>query len=663
MKSRVLLFFIFAWFSVIEVNAQAVKHTYRFYGNFSVALPQCGPDLTQAQPLGNCPSAPTPGDFIEDALPCGAKRQVYHNNLNWGLAYPNTTGVIKGTYTIQMYVRVTDWGKEWSRIIDFSIGKADEGIYFKNTAGSEERCLDFYPFGIVGSCPYFNSSTYYLLTFTRNGLTGIFDVYVNNTLFASYNDTRGMYVGKAGVPIYIFRDDAATACDSGEANFAYLSFTDQYSTQSNVEAVAEQICYTASINATADFAINPNPSCGYPANVNVIYTGDIEAPGTGYIFDWDWDGGTVVSGTGMGPFVVNWNTPGTKDITLVVTNTSCNKTLTNKKPANISSLDLVTSLDAGACTNTDEATITVTAINGVSPYEYSIDSVNYQKETEFKVTPATYRVYVKDGEGCISIKEVTVDSLDITAVQTIGDTVICEGQQVKLLTTSNATAFSWFPGTGLDNSSAVSPIAAPTVTTQYIVTATKNNCPVQDTVTITVVPDIEVIVTPDTEIQPGIPFQLSASSPQLDGQAGVIYIWMPPTGLDNPAIENPVATILSSKTYVIKITSPDGCAGTSQVNLNVIPPPSIFVPSAFTPNGDGKNEILRLVTNKITALNYFQIYNRWGEVVFYSNQLDQGWDGRFKTAEPVAGHYVFKLEGITEEGKTIKKEGTVLLIR
>lgn len=663
MKSGVLVFFIVAWFSITLVNGQSEKHTYRFYQNFSVAQPECGSDLTQAKSLGTCPGAATPGSYIDDVLPCGVKRKVYHNNLSWGLMYPNTTGIITDTYTIQMYIRVTDWGKEWARIIDFSNGQADEGIYFKNTNGSTDRCLDFYPFGISGACPFFKSSAYYLLTFTRNGQTGVFDVYVDNKLFATYKDTKGIYVGKAETPIYIFRDDEALACDSGEANFAYLSFTSKYSSQNDVNIASTSICYTASINAAADFSINPNPSCGFPENINIAYTGDIVTPEIGYTFDWEWDGGRVVSGTGTGPFVVNWNTPGSKNVTLKITSTACGNVIINIKQVIISSLDLTTSVQAASCSNAAEATITVTGINGVSPYQYSIDSVNYQSGTTFKVTPDTYRLYVKDASNCISIKEVKVDSVEITTVQTISDTTICEGQQVQLFTTGNATAFSWFPATALNNSSAAEPIASPVSTTDYVVTATRNNCPVQDTVTITVIPKIEVIITPNATIEPNIPFQLNASSPQLDGQPGVSYAWLPPTGLDNPAISDPVATITSSKTYSIKITSPDGCIGTSQVNLNIIPPPAIFVPTAFTPDGDGKNEILQLVTNKISTLNYFQIYNRWGEVVFFSNQLEQGWDGRFKGADPVAGPYVFKLEGIANDGKIIKKEGTVLLIR
>jgi len=663
MKLRLLLLFNFAWISMTPVKAQILKHSYRFYENFQVAQPECGSDLVQAEALGNCNAAATAGSYLDDVLPCGVQRKVYHNNLNWGLMYPNTTGEITDNYTIQMYIKVTEWGKINTRLIDFSNGQRDQGIYFQTKNGSSEHCIDAYPYGIAGICSNFDSSTYYLLTFTRNGKTGILDVYVDNTLVASFNDSGGIYTSKAGTPIYIFRDDISVSCESGQANFAYLSFSNQYSSQSNVSEIVKEICYSASINASADFSINPIPVCSISKNTTVTYTGDIPVPGTGYAFEWNFNGGTIISGNGMGPFVVNWNTPGTKNVTLTITNVACKNSIVNTKQILVGDLELTPAVLPGTCTN-PLATIMANAAKGAPPYQYSIDSVHYQADPVFKVSPKTYQVYVKDANNCVLSKEVTTDPVGAVSIKTINDTTICEGQQVQLFSTSiNAVTFSWLPAKGLDNGSVKDPVANPAVTTQYIITASKDDCIAKDTVNVTVTPKIEVTITPDTEIEASVPFQLNSSSPQLAGQAGISYAWLPPMGLDKPTIANPIATITLSTTYSVKITSATGCSGMSSVNLRVIPPPSIFIPTAFTPDGDGKNEILKPIINNIKSLTYFKIYNRWGEVVFSSNQANQGWDGRFKGAEPVSGTYVFKVEGITDQDKTITKEGSFLLIR
>ena len=662
MKPGILSFLFASWLSVCLANGQQAKNSYRLLEDFIISAPECGPVISTSKAPDTCSSSSSAGNFVEDVLPCGARRKVYHTNRNWGLSYPNTSGIISENYTIQMYLKITDWGINRARIIDFSNGVSDEGIYFKNQNGSSERCIDFYPDGIVGSCPFFNNSIYYLLTFTRNGQTGILDVYVNNSLFVSYNDVNKRYAGKAGTPIYIFRDDAAVSCESGEANFAYLSFSNTYTTQKDVENDFNNICYNANNNSVAEFLIDPNPSCGYPKNINIEYTGSIPASSADYLFEWDWNGGKVVSGTGRGPYVVNWDTPGEKNVTLTITNTICGNKINNTKKANISKLDLTTSVKDATCTD-NLATITLTAVEGIAPFQYSIDSLNYQSDPQFRVKPASYRVRIRDANNCTSVKEVKINEVQSIFVQTRADTTVCKGQQVQLVTASDATSFTWTPSIGLDDISLKDPLAAPSTTSQYIVEAKKEGCVTRDTITISVIPDIELNITPDTTIEPEIPFQLNASSPTLAGKPGVTYSWMPPSGLSDSKISNPVATILSSHTYMVTVTSAEGCSATSNVTLTVIPPAWIYVPTAFTPDGDGKNEVLNLNTKAIKTLYYFRIYNRWGQVIFSADSPDKGWDGRINGAQPVNGVYTYQLEAITEQGVKIRKDGSILLLR
>ncbi|WP_204306850.1 gliding motility-associated C-terminal domain-containing protein, partial [Klebsiella aerogenes] len=73
--------------------------------------------------------------------------------------------------------------------------------------------------------------------------------------------------------------------------------------------------------------------------------------------------------------------------------------------------------------------------------------------------------------------------------------------------------------------------------------------------------------------------------------------------------------------------------------------PEIFVPSAFTPNGDGRNDILKPITVGITQLFYFRIYNRWGQLVFSTSSIGKGWDGTFGGVKQASGTYVFETLG------------------
>ncbi|MCF0053529.1 gliding motility-associated C-terminal domain-containing protein [Dyadobacter sp. LJ53] len=663
MKIRLLFLFLCALSYLPSAFGQTVKHTYRFYETLEVAAPECGPALAPAKALGTCPAPASGGDFISDVLPCGVQRTVYQNNLNWGLMYPNTEGAITNNYTIQMYIKPTNWGTTWARIIDFSNGGSDQGIYFKDKNGSMDRCIDFYPYGIAGACPFFNTNTYYLLTFTRNGQTGIMDVYVDNTLFASYNDEDARYVGKAGTPIYIFRDDQSVSCESGQAHFGYLSFTDQYYSKTDVDKAFNEICFTANINPNADFSIAPLAICKSDQNVAIAYTGTIPVPGEGYTFEWDFDGAQIISGTGMGPYVVKWNSTGEKDVGLTITNIKCGNKIVNIKQATVSDLSLTTTLEPGTCDKTSEGTLTVTGKGGTMPYQFSIDSINYQADASFKLFPADYKVFMKDNDGCVVNEAVKVEFSSNINVQTIGDTTVCAGESVQLFTTSNAQNFAWEAQPSLDNPNVKDPTARPSVTTQYVVNASLGVCNSRDTVTIQVAPAIEVRATRDAIIDINVPFQLVASSPQVTNLSDATFTWSPPNGLDNPSSPSPVATLQTDQSYTVAITSGMGCTGTATVNLRVRQRENLTVPTAFTPDGDGKNEVLNPILNGVTSLTYFKIYNRWGQLMFYTKELNKGWDGTYDGKPAVSGTYVWMIEGISNEGKVMKKNGAVMLIK
>ena len=558
---------------VTLTNGQVVKHSYRFYSNLSVSAPECGPDIAPAQAItgGSCSPAPTAGNFINDVLPkCGTNRIVYHNNMHWGLKYDNINNSITTTYTIQMYVKTNKWGPtSWVRIIDFLSDSetSDIGIYFKRY-DDHHFCLDFWPNSIVGACPFFNDSEYYLLTFTRNGTSGVINVYVNNILFVSYNDSKGQYAAQTGRPIYIFRDKGYAYCESGEANFAYLSFSNQFSSQADVDAVYKDVCSIANRLPVADFSATPNSVCSAAQNLTVTYTGDKLVPETDYILDWNWDGGRVVSGQGMGPYVVNWPTGGVKNVTLTVKNTACGKPLIKTKQISIGNLALSVSAQKGTCSGNNDGSISVNATNGLSPYQYSIDSINYQATNTFSVVPRAYTVYVKDANNCVMSKSVTVDTENDITLKTIADTSLCQGQSIKLMTTSNATGFSWIPSTGLDSPASKDPLATPAGSNTYIVTATKGNCSKKDTVRVTVNPS--VVLMPSSVPKSCGTFLLAANS------NGFVQ-WSGPGVTGSRSTQDSLTVSVSSQaTYKVRASGfADGrCSVEKELQLNFSPPAS-----------------------------------------------------------------------------------------
>jgi gliding motility-associated-like protein len=336
--------------------------------------------------------------------------------------------------------------------------------------------------------------------------------------------------------------------------------------------------------------------------------------------------------------------------------------LDNTKRIVISNPTLTAETISGNCDTGTSGTITLTAADGILPYQYSIDSVSYQTSNVFQVPAGHYRVFVKDGSGCTTAENADVSfSSDIT-VRTMPDTIICVGQSLTLTTTSNAEKFSWTPQTGLDNASTLEPVATPETGTQYVITATKGFCTQTDTVHVHVSPKIEVHVTPDALIEYNVPFQLSATSPQIRNYAGATFLWTPADGLSDASIQSPIAVLQENQSYTVDVTSELGCTGSGQVKLSIKRQESIVIPTAFSPNGDGKNEILLPVVNDIASIRYFRVYNRWGELVFFTDQLDTGWDGSFKGGSAISGTYVWEIEGVSTKGRVISKRGAVMLL-
>jgi gliding motility-associated-like protein len=97
--------------------------------------------------------------------------------------------------------------------------------------------------------------------------------------------------------------------------------------------------------------------------------------------------------------------------------------------------------------------------------------------------------------------------------------------------------------------------------------------------------------------------------------------------------------------------------------VNVYNVKGILVPTAFTPNGDGLNDILRPFTIDIKQLNYFRIFNKWGQLIFESNNTAIGWDGSYQGAPQASGNYVWIAQGIDNKGQVVNQHGQVLLIR
>lgn len=149
----------------------------------------------------------------------------------------------------------------------------------------------------------------------------------------------------------------------------------------------------------------------------------------------------------------------------------------------------------------------------------------------------------------------------------------------------------------------------------------------------------------------------------LRGSGQGSILWSPASGLSDPTILNPVATLQSDATYILSASTPVGCVSRDTVRIKVYRGPEFYVPNAFTPNGDGKNDRFRCLAVGMESVEYFRVFNRHGQLVFSSPGYQDGWDGTIRGVKQPAGTYVWMVKGRDFTGKVHSKSGAATLIR
>ena len=238
------------------------------------------------------------------------------------------------------------------------------------------------------------------------------------------------------------------------------------------------------------------------------------------------------------------------------------------------------------------------------------------------------------------------------------DTAICPGDSLTLNPNPvRGDTYAWHTGVYLSDSNAVQPVVKPITTTLYWTQSTDQfGC--HDTMfeNIAVYPGAVINLGDSVTLYPGQSYQIS---PQTNC---VYFSWQPPLGLSDTSIANPLASPAVNTKYLVRATTEWGCYVTDSININVDPSSIVAVPNAFTP-GTNVNNILYVLKRGIATVKYFRIFNRWGNKVFESNNINIGWDGTYNGKPQPFDVYVYDLQAVTNDGVIFQKTGNVTLIR
>ena len=152
---------------------------------------------------------------------------------------------------------------------------------------------------------------------------------------------------------------------------------------------------------------------------------------------------------------------------------------------------------------------------------------------------------------------------------------------------------------------------------------------------------------------------------QFNATGGDQFFWTPARWLSDTNIYNPLGYYPDTGrySYYVHVTSPYGCMGDDTINVTVVNQAAFYAPTAFTPNGDGKNDVFRPLAVGYKDLNYFRVFNRYGQEIYFGQSLDNGWDGTYRNHQAELGTYFWEISFTDRFGKAGFMKGDVTLIR
>ncbi len=278
---------------------------------------------------------------------------------------------------------------------------------------------------------------------------------------------------------------------------------------------------------------------------------------------------------------------------------------------------------------------------------------------------ATYILHAEWG-ACVREDTIVVNVLHKPVPNAGLDTMICNNTFAILRGSasnlSGTVNYAWAPVTDIaDPTSAVTTVTPPgsDTTYTYTLTVTDNygcNFSVSDAVNVHVQPPVPAFAGNDTTAILGVPHQLF-------GSGGVDYLWSPAAPLNLATAQNPLATLDHDQQFVLKVTDIAGCIGYATVLIQVYQGPDYYIPNAFSPNGDGVNDVFRAIPVGMAKTDYFRVFNRYGQLMFETKEWLKGWDGRYKGKTQPMGAYVWVVKGVDKNGRIVEMKGTVMLVQ
>ena len=585
----------------------------------------------------------------------------------WSIGFTSNPLIVNPTVTTSYTVTGTIGGCSNSAVATVTVNPLPILTFTITDANCNQNDGVVVASGIGGTSPYtYSWSTGITLTTISNLFSGTYSVTVtdvngcNSTGVATVGNQTGFsarLVSTTSVTCYGLCNGVATGAGSGGTQ----PYTFLWSTQASTATISGLCANTSYTLTVTDFAgctssisvVVSQPSqlalnvITTSVNCNGASTGSATANVSGgtSAYNYLWSNLTITAG-------ISNLMAGIYSVTVTDANGCTQKIATTivEPPA----ITLTLTSTNTNCNQTD-GSVMATSSGGTGTFVY-LWSNGKIGTTISGFASGVYTVTVTDANSCMLTKTVTVlSSIALNAVLTQTN-VMCNGQctGTALVALTGGTQPYFYLWTGGQTTSLISALCAG----NYLLIATDNKgCTVLQTVTITEPNAISIAINsnPDT-IRKG-------ESTTLTATGGGKYRWTPSASLSCSSCANTVATPTLTTTYCVVVTDGNSCSDSACITITVeLSCGTIFIPNAFSPNDDGENDVLSIMGNCIKVLD-FTIYDRWGEKVFETKDVFNGWDGSYKHKPLSSGMFVYYMEAVLSNGEKINKRGNITLVK
>lgn len=383
--------------------------------------------------------------------------------------------------------------------------------------------------------------------------------------------------------------------------------------------------------------------------------------------DWKWIFNNGNTSKAQNPPVQSYNDEGTFKIMLVVNNAGCYDTVSNdlvvRPKPDINLTPEKTAICLGKSLQLQAGggdVYTWRADSGLSDYTIAQPVATPKKNT-------IYSVEVTNSFGCKNIDSAIIGVAAPFKVQVPAQPFICQGKELQLNATG-AFSYKWINNTtAISNTQIPNPVVTPSAPAVYTVVGyDAYNC-FTDTqsVKVNVAPLPTINAGPDLQVFTGSDVQLQASV----SSDVTKYTWFPADYLSCSDCPSPVSSPRANMSYIITGTTQHGCSAADTINIKLLcNQGKVYIPTAFTPNGDYKNDLFYIKGRGVKIIKSLKIFNRFGEAIFEKTNFQiedpsSGWDGKYKGIEASTGAYVYFTEMVCDNGEMFSFKGTVMVVR